>query len=240
MKKLLISKIRIALFFLALVGPILACQSPSIGSECEEVDRSFYEQEARVLGEVPETPEFPEGAVYKVCYTDGELTSVQMKDGNKPDEDESADDSIIEGEKSDEEDTLVATYIGTTELPPFQQEILSYTVDENQTVLNVYEDGKVIGEQVLIISYTQSGVDDTLVYATTSWKIALQGTLEGEQGELSATLDYHFVSGGGPGESDIQDQKVTTQFVYEILLVGDMITNATDSEMSFLFEAYKQ
>ena len=180
MKTLSISKIRITLFFLALVGPILACQSPAFGSECEEVNRSLYEQEARVLGEVPETPEFPEGAVYKVCYTDGQLTSVQMKDGKKPDEEDlTLPDTDSGEEKQDGEDDLIATYRGTSEIPSFQQEVLSYTIDENQTTLYVYESGKVTGEQVVIISYTQSGVKGALVYATTSWKIALVGTLEG-------------------------------------------------------------
>lgn len=233
------SKISFLLFFLALVSPIIACTLPAPWSECEEVGREEYEYEARRLGEIPEIPEFPEGAIYKVCYTEGQITSVRMKDGKKSDQEESASDTIIEEEKPDEENNLTATYIGTTTIPPFQQEVLSFTVDENQTVLYVYEDGKVTGEQVLIISYTQSGVDDALVYATTSWVIALEGTLEGEQGQLSATQDYHFVS-SGPGANDPQDQNVTTQFVYEITLSGDMITNAANSEVFFPFEVYKQ
>ena len=148
---------------------------------------------------------------------------------------------LPQNDSSDKENSdLVATYVGETELPPFQQKVLSFSVDENLTTLYVYEDGSVLGEQVLKYSYTQSGVDGDLVYATSEYNTVFEGVLKDNRGELSGILEYHFVS-GGPGANDPQDQTSTSEVEYEIFLAGDIITGAPKgAEEQFTFELAKQ
>ncbi|MFC2064450.1 hypothetical protein ACFLXB_05085 [Chloroflexota bacterium] len=50
-----------------------------------KVNRGAYEFEAEILGVVPETPKYPNGAIYVACYKGGKVISVQMTDGNKRD-----------------------------------------------------------------------------------------------------------------------------------------------------------
>ncbi|MBN1264740.1 MAG: hypothetical protein JXA25_04555 [Anaerolineales bacterium] len=148
---------------------------------------------------------------------------------------------LPQNESSDEEKSaLAATYIGVSEIPPFQQEMLDYSIDKNQVVLHVYEDGSVLGEQVFKYSYTQSGVDGALVNATADYNTVFEGTLEDSQGELTGILVYHFVS-GGPGASNPQDQTNTIEVVYQLVLSGDVLTGTpTDEEGLFSFELFKQ
>jgi hypothetical protein len=148
---------------------------------------------------------------------------------------------LPQNENSDEEKSaLAATYIGTSEIPPFQQEMLDYSIDKNQVVLHVYEDGSVLGEQVFKYSYTQSGVDGALVNAAADYNTVFEGTLKDSQGELTGILVYHFVS-GGPGAANPQDQTYTVEVAYKIVISGDVLTGTpTDEEGLFGFELFKQ
>ena len=65
--------------------------------KCYDTDRATYARAAAKLGLTVETPNYPEGAFYEVCYIgkddDENITSARMTDGYGPDENAPAENS---------------------------------------------------------------------------------------------------------------------------------------------------
>jgi len=93
---------------LALAAAAMACNIEAVGQmvleaydeTCYRVDRAEYERAATELGQVPETPKYPELVIYEVCYfidkdrrllqDDPVLSSVRMSEGYRPEESDPA------------------------------------------------------------------------------------------------------------------------------------------------------
>ena len=84
--------------FLALAAASIACNIPDVRDMVEEayvesctpVDRATYERAAAELGRTPQTPNFPESAVYEVCTNMDDdqsgYTSIRITNDSPPGE----------------------------------------------------------------------------------------------------------------------------------------------------------
>lgn len=210
------------LAFPVLVGLVLftlACAFPAAGKlTCEWTNGTYIINQ-----------EYPRGYCERVDQESGMVESAA---------EESASEEDI-GAVEAPEDTA-AVYLGETDIPPLQQEVSDFTVVENRTILYVDEEGRVTGEQLLIYTYTQSGVDEQPVYCTSEWRTIFEGTLGDVRGQVYGTLTYHFVS-TGPGANDPQDRTSTADVAYDLTLSGDvLIGTLRDEPESFPFQLYRQ
>ena len=162
---------------------IIACRQPFVPiSDCEIVDLIEYEDAARLLGQNPEIPNYPDGAVYRVCYTDDQLTSVRMTDGDKPDKKNTIPAGTYSGElnfhKTLEDD---ADY---TYLPP--------VCSENNAQLTIGSDGAAQGE-IRSICNAKNDTDNEEMQTTHYNEVTgvIRGELLDMSGKLTISYTWH-------------------------------------------------
>jgi len=152
------------LFVLALAAAVLAC---NIGVEmvqewltetCNPVDRDRYERAAAELGQVPETPDYPEGAVYEVCFNNKfELTSVRMSEGYRPTEGEGANDGSQSNPDSNPDLSLPA---GTVPAGTYTGQFIwgpeyIYTLLGNEINISISPNGTVSGTALFHYNHSE-------------------------------------------------------------------------------------
>jgi len=174
---------------LALIVVTLACNIPNVRNMVEEaflercypVDRAEYERAATELGLTPETPKYPEGAVYEVCYIEKSrandvLTSVRMIEGYRPTEDEDANSSPA------------GTYIGDNlDIPP------DWELVKGEFILYVAEDGTVSGSRIYIIKKETVGTTCVWRYENGHTSI-INGYISGADGYVRVENDSYTIS----------------------------------------------
>jgi hypothetical protein len=234
MRKYSIPKIEISLFFLVLLVSIIACNFPGLPiSDCEVVDRTEYEESARLLGQTPEIPKYPAGAKYEVCYTDGQLTSVRMTDGKK----------------SDEETTIpVGTYSGesnfyTTLENDVENSYLAPVCTENTIQVVIGSDGVAQGE-ISSICYAKQDTDNEEMQMTHHSDVTgvIQGQLLDNAGQLSVVYTWHSYITSPQWETPSLDNTVDFEFLYNVNVSNDVMTFTPAGEVEdyYTFELTKQ
>ena len=151
-----------------------------------------------------------------------------------------------DGENRDQDEPISGeVYVGGIVPPAVLTDDPTVTIDTNEVIITVAEDGNTSGEQKLVFNYTRPGVDDALVYVYEDYITALEGVLTDGQGQLTGTVTHHFVS-SGPGAADPQDRVVTFEVLYNVHVSGDVmnaqiISEEVENENDiFSFEARKQ
>lgn len=217
----------------AIAIAILACNfRTGLYTECEEVDRDYYEQTALRLKVTPETPKYPDGAVYRICFTDNELSSVRMTDGEKPDEDENR---VPAGTYLGEATFYKTLQDNTDFLPP--------TCTENIVRIVIRTDGSAQGEVRSICSSNSDTDSEDMVQTHHS---NVTGVIQGEPlnagGQLSIAYTWHSYITSPQWETTSLDEKVDFVFPYRAhVLEGVMtLTPAAEVEDYYSFTLYKE
>jgi len=236
MSKTTILKVKKLLVLLALIIVTLACNLPDVRDMVEEAafekcypaDRATYERAAAELGQIPETPKYPEAAVYEVCFageerTD-EMTSERMSDGYGRTEDEDAN-SIPAG-----------TYIGDNgEIPP------DWELVEGEFIINVAEDGTVSGSRIYIIRRESVGPTCTWRWENGHTTI-INGHVSGTAGYVTVENDSYTISDGSEcGGSNNHQTFESVCDEAQITISGDQLEIIGDgsSNCGFVFSATK-
>jgi len=234
MSKYSVPKIEIALFFLILLVSLIACNFPGLPfSDCEVVDRTEYEQSAQLLGQTPETPKYPEGAEYKVCYTDGQLTSVRMKDG-----------------EYSEEETIIpsGTYSGQANFyltldNDVDESYLEPECSENTVSVVIASDGTAQGE-LRSICYANRDTDNEAMLTTHHSDVTgmIQGELLDMSGQLSMVYTWHTYFTSPQWETPSLDKTTDFEFLYNVNVSNDVMTftPAGDVEDFYSFTLTKE
>jgi len=234
MRKQSVLKVKIYLFFLTLMMVFMACQTyTGLYTECEEVDRDYYEVMARHVGQTPEIPKYPDGAVYKVCYTDGEITSVQMKDGEKPDEQDLIPAGTYTGESS----------FHTTLDDDWDGNHLEPVCTANTIQVVVGSDGTAQGE-IRSICYVSQDSDSEEMGMTHHSEVTgvIQGELLGKEGQLTISYTWHSYITSPQWETSSLDQTVESVFPYHVLVSDNVmtLTPAAEVEEYYSFTLHKE
>lgn len=214
-------KIEISLFTLTVMLAILACNFPlGLYSECEEVDRATYEEAASMLGETPESPKYPEGAVYRVCYTDNQLTSIRMTDGEKPDENYKIPAGTYTG---------TASFYTTLE---DDAEFLDPVCSENTVRIVIGNDGTAKGE---IHSFCFSNLDTDNEDMGQTHHSNVTGLIQGElldnTSQLSIAYTWHSYFTSPQWETTSLDETVEFVFPYHVKVLDGVMTLTPAAEV---------
>ncbi len=238
MSKETIMNMKKLLVLLALIVVTLACSIPFMQGELEEaviekcypVDQAVYEKSARELGQIPKTAEYPEYAVYEVCYfgkkrTDDNIISVRMSEGYRPTEAEGIN-SLYAG-----------TYIGENlEVPP------DWELVEGEFILKVTEDGTVSGSRIYRIRKETVGT-------TCTWRwenghtTNISGHISGADGFVTVENDSYTISDGSNCDATNNHQKFESVCEKaQITISGDQLQINGDgsSDCGFVYKATKQ
>jgi hypothetical protein len=273
MRKLPPLKIKIFWVILALLTASIACESPdlvapvveSIAEECYPVDRGIYEYTAAtLLRQTPKTPKYPEGAIYEVCRVNGEISSVRMTNGPRPEEPEVIEQEEPEVTESEEANSLSPStgadesnststdhYIGSSNYP----DVIGFSSGQypkNEISIRVADDGTVSG------SYLMSYIGDPSTYdldegaCTEQWDMDINGTfsgkLTGSQGTIKLVEDWVCTANSycwddvDPNSCPM-DEPFSREF--EILINDDTMSGTTvpwpgDDPFMWEFSAVKQ
>ena len=227
MKKRFVKRIEIYLFLIVLMGASLACNfmsqdlirlvAEAAMGNCYTVSREIYERSAAHLGQTPETPNYPESAVYEVCEVQGQPSSIRMIDGKN------AADEVSEGQKDIPVGTYISEVYANNEPPPGGDD-WEYEL-ESEFTITVAEDGTVTG--FLIYRYWVD--DDAGGCATRSEEsitTKVSGFLEGTQGTVILEdhhLNFHEYHGVacGDGREIFKDEE--NVFEATITVSGDQM-----------------
>lgn len=224
----------IALCILALFISTIACSNPLFPySDCEAVERSEYVEGARMLGQKPETPQYPQGATYKVCYTDGQLTSVQMKDGQKSDQKKIKLEGTYTGK---------ATFYTTLE-DDADYSYLEPVCSENYVRVVIGSDGAVRGE-VRSICYASQDTENEDMQMTHHSEVngVIEGTMPDVSGQLTISFTWRSYFTSPQWDTPSLDQTVEPEFLYNVAVSnGKMtLTPAADVEDYYSFNLDKE
>jgi hypothetical protein len=182
MNKLPVQKIKLSIFILSLIIASIACKHPdavdaiveAAVEDCSMVKRDVYELSAAQLGQTPETPEYPESAVYEVCFIDREVSSVRMIDGNN-----------TEDEVSEENNNIpVGTYIYevfVNDEPPPGGDDWEYEL-ESEFTISVANDGTVTGFKTYRTWVDSVSATGCATRSEEGFTTNVSGFLEGNQG----------------------------------------------------------
>ncbi|MBI9052127.1 MAG: hypothetical protein JEZ00_22115 [Anaerolineaceae bacterium] len=207
MNKFPVRKIQKTVFMLSIIFALIACRFPdavktiveSAVEDCSIVSRDVYEISATQLGQTPETPKYPESAVYEVCFIDMEVSSVRMIDGNNTE-----DDELTESEETNS--IPAGSYVGTIIDTEWKQrdwfgsppEVLG-TVAENEVIIFITEDGTVTGSLkyivngTILMSDTSHGITCT-VLNDRSYDGEASGKLLENKGKIIFEGEWHEVT----------------------------------------------
>jgi hypothetical protein len=241
MHKLSIQKFEIFASILALICVSLACNMPDVEkavtapedkiaenmvdeafhSDCSEADRSQYEQAIATLGGEPETPKYPEGATYYVCYGADGLYRAYMVDGPELEDPELT-------ESDDEANIPVGTYAGKSNF----HSTLENDVDdsfaepicqENTITVAVESDGTTTGE---LRSICQANAREGASSIHNDVTGIINGNLTDTQGQCIVSYTWRSYNDGPQCTPDTpcRDETVNFDFLYNVNVSGDMMT----------------
>ncbi len=187
MKKIFGMKFKIFFFLLVLFGASLACNYPdavkviveAAVEKCVPVSRSEYESTAARLGHTPETPKYPESAIYQVCYVNNEASTVRMTDGN----------STVDEGSEEKKNIPVGTYIYemyVNDEPPPGGDNWEYEFESDFSI-RVASDGTVTGFKIFKIWVDSVSDTGCATRSEEAYTTNVSGFLEGNQG--SAILE---------------------------------------------------
>ena len=216
-----VSKVAISRFLFVLVVASIACNFTGLPySDCEVVERSEYESAALRLGQTPETPKYPDGAVYKVCYTDKELTSIRMKDGEKPDE-----------------EIPVGSYAGeskffTTLDNDWDDSYLEPVCKENTVKVTVGSDGTTQGE-IRSICYADNDTDNEEMGMVHHSEVTgvIQGELLDDSGQLTISYTWHSYFTSPQWETASLDETTNFSIPYHVRVNENVMTLTPAAEV---------
>ena len=217
MNKSPVQKIQKTIFMLSIIFASIACRFPdavktiveSAVEDCSIVSRDVYEISAVQLGQTPETPKYPESAVYEVCFINREVSSVRMSDGNR-------------SEDKDGGTIPTGTYKGSIEDTEWNQEYGLYTpevpgtIDENEVIIHIAEDGTVTGSLkymangTILMSDTSHGITCT-VFNDRSYDGEASGQIFESTGEIIFEGEEQHVISHSEGCSTGATEKTTAQ-----------------------------
>lgn len=171
---------------------------------CTEVSRDRYVQLAGELGVTPQTPQYPESAVYEACYQDSKVVKVRMSEGYR--EENEDDEKIEKAENSD--NSVAGTYIGEIETPPSWDRI------QAEYVINVAEDGSVSGHKIHIY---QTETDGPVCFRRheVGHTVLFSGYISGNSGIVNVTSSSYNLR----DDSDCKDGSVrndVTEYVCDL------------------------
>jgi len=187
MKKRSVINIKIFLFLMVLIGASLACNyknqdaiqliAKAAMEKCFTVNRDQYERSAAELGQTPETPKYPDSAIYEVCQIQGQPSSVRMIDGKNTADQVSEDKNKIP----------VGTYkpLKNAEPPPSKKDVWDYF--ETDFTITVADDGTVTGFRIYKY-WVDSSIPGCAARDGQDLTTNVNGFLEGNQGTV--TLEY--------------------------------------------------
>ena len=243
MSKLSVQKIQIFSFILALITASIACNYPDvvevIGEEamesCVTVGRSRYETVAAQLGQTPETPKYPESAVYEECYIEKDVTSVRMSDGYRSDEENIIPAGSYTGESN---------FYSTLE-NDIDDSFLEPVCTENTVKVMIGSDGAAHGELRSICYANRAYVsEDGQVAHHSDVTGIIQGELIDIPGQLSIAYTRHSYTTGPQctPETPCIDDTVNFDFLYNVNVSNDVMTFAPAGEVDdyYSFELTKE
>ncbi len=161
---------------LGLIAASIACKIPdvrdmveeAITEKCTPVDRATYERAAAELSRTPQTPNFPESAVYEVCTNmddeQGGYTSIRMTNDYPPGENAATEGSgtlpkdadSTKGDKEQNESEQIRSFPAGTYAGKFPGNFPEYYQVTNEINLIVSENGSLSGSAILKSSYTMT------------------------------------------------------------------------------------
>lgn len=233
MIKITILQIKKSFVLFALMIVMLACNLPVIqdadSENCLPVDRETYERAAAELGQIPETPNYPEGAIYEICFGSEEeaekIISVRVTESYRPAEDEDAKSGPA------------GTYIGENlETPP------DWELVEAEFFINIAEDGTVSGSRIYKIRRESVGPTCTWRWENGHTTI-ISGHISGAEGDVRVETDSYTLSDGSEcGGSNNHETFESVCDQARITVSGDHLEILGDgsSDCGFVFKATKQ
>ena len=267
MNKLPVQKTHILILILALIAASIACNIPEVIDEtveriveantesCAIVDRSEYKLAAAEIGQIPETPKYPENAWYQVCYINTEISSARMIDGDDPENDDG-----VEGEEyfpppasEDEGEQIpVGTYVGTSNYPELMADWNNpgqYT--KNEVDVRVTKDGTVSG--FYLVRYV--GDEFTTTWnneeCTGHWEVDYIGVFFGQltdsQGQIESEENWVCTSHSNCDLPDGCSTEEPFNRKFDIKISGSYMTGTalphsldTEIDLDWTFNAVKQ
>ena len=206
--------IRLFLFILALIAVSLACNTPdainmiaeAAVEKCNVISRAKYESYAAKLGQVPETPKYPESAVYEVCFIDMELSQVRMSEGYRPEEDTSEETNLIPA----------GVYTGEFYFNEDHSDITELM--ENEINVNISNSGIVTGSAVFRFNNTYVSEDLCTHYTEKGESYTISGQFEGADREtVEVNKSSYFLNEHTPcGETTRSDENCSCEGVLTV------------------------
>lgn len=246
------AKVGIAITLLLLIAASIACNHPLAGEaiqdamseRCVEIDRSTYETLAAELGQTPETPKYPESAVYEACThekvggidlygNEGKISSVRMSEGYRPEEENKIPAGTYTGE----------TLFYTTLEADVDDGYLDPVCTENTVRVVVASDGTANGE---VRSFCTSSRDTDNEEMRTVHHSEVAGMIQGElpdrAGQLSIDYTWHSFFTSPQWEAPSLDQTVDFVFQYNVQVIENVmtLTPAGEVEDYYSFTLHKE
>ena len=189
MKPLSAGKIKWYIALLPLLISSVACNVVDIlnvglsafQERCTEVSREEYVFLAGELGVAPQTPQYPESAVYEACYNSERLKSVRISEGYRDEAEQEEEAVVVEIDHN-----VAGTYVGTIETPP------SYERLQAEYVINIAEDSTVSGHYIHIY---QDETDGPVCFYRheVGHTILFSGYMSGNTGIVSVTSSNYNI-----------------------------------------------
>ncbi len=252
MKGLSEIKNQITIILLLLISASIACNYPNAGEaiqegvseRCFEIDRNTYERLASELGQTPETPKYPESAIYEACThekvggfdlygKEGEISSVRMSEGYRPEE---------------ENKIPVGTYTGEANFyltldNDVDDSYLEPECSENTVRVVIASDGTAQGE-LRSICHANRDTDNEEMRTTHHSDVTgmIQGELLDVSGQLSIAYTWHTYLTSPQWETPSLDKTIDFEFLYNVNVSNDVMTFAPagDVEDYYFFTLTKE
>jgi hypothetical protein len=174
----------------------IACRTPdaiqviinSAINNCRNVSRTAYEKASYKLGQIPETPEDEETAVYQICYADGQIVSAKMFAGYKSEEDEAVDPPTKIMEGANTSSNTAGTYLGEFwEVPPSWELVIA------EFIIVVAEDGTVSGTKKYQIERVSADYNCTTRWENGHTTLINGHLIDGTNGLVSVQTDAYTI-----------------------------------------------
>ena len=233
--------IKLSIFPIILIAASIACNRPDAAKvimdaaveHCFPVSREEYEISAEKIGVIPETPKYPESAIYEVCQVEGQTSSVRMTDGEQPDEETAIPVGTYDGE----------TTFYTTLEDDIDDSYLEPVCTENTIQVVIGSDGVAQGE-IRSFCYSKQATDNEEMQMTYHSEVTglVQGELLNNAGQLSIVFTWHTYFTSPQWETPSLDQTVDFEFPYNVNILNEVmtLTPAGETEDYYKFVITKQ